>query len=215
MSWESVLSIWHGNVTQYFGENKEFYKEHFGLPDGHNGIDISCGYGTKEVACFDSWVLKNYNGNNSDIKKGYGVSLITDIDLGIYYVAIYWHNQIGCQLKTGDKVIGGETIIGYQGNSGDVYSNGIYCDLATRSKKPYCGSHLHFGIAEYIPCDKTECDYFHPQSQIPIKFSRWIDPLIFINNQGKIVSPALITKEKIGIIQQLILKLKELLLKIS
>lgn len=214
MSWESVLSIWRGNVTQYFGDNKEFYLQNFGLIDGHNGIDIHVKYGEDLIACFDGWVLKDYDGQNSDLRKGYGIQIITDYDLGMYYVAVYWHNQIGNPLKDGDIVKAGD-IIGKEGNSGSVYSGGNYCAIETRNKYPYCGAHLHFGIAEWLPCSNEEADNFHPLHKTPIKFLRWINPIIFMNAQGIKISPTLNIQAQLSVVQQILLKLKELLLKIK
>lgn len=215
MSWESARSIWRGNVHQYYGENKEFYLANFGLPDGHNGIDIHVKYSEEEIPCFDGWVLKDYDGSNSDIQKGYGISIITDWDLGTFYVAVYWHNQIGNPLKDGDIVKAGETILGKEGNSGSVYSGGNYCAIETRNKSPYCGAHLHFGIAEWIPCTNEEADNFHPFHKTPIRFLRWIDPIVFLNVNGFKISPALNTRGQISIIKQLLLKLQELIIKIK
>lgn len=214
MSWESARSIWCGNVSQYFGENKEFYLQNFGLPDGHNGIDIHVKYGEDLIACFDGWVLKDYDGQNSDLRKGYGIQIITDYDLGVYYVAVYWHNQIGNPLKDSDIVKVGD-IIGKEGNSGSVYSGGNYCALETRNKSPYCGAHLHFGIAEWLPCKNEEADNFHPLHKTPIKFLRWINPLVFLNYNGSKLNPALIGQVKISIIEQIIIKLKEIIGKLK
>jgi len=213
MLWESYKSIWRGNVHQYYGENKEFYKTNFGLPDGHNGIDIHVKYGEDLIACFDGWILKDYDGANSDLRKGYGIQIITDYDLGMYYVAVYWHNQIGNPLKDSDIVKVGD-IIGKEGNSGQTYQGGLYCPIETRNKSPYCGAHLHFGIAEWTPCLNKEADNFHPFHKTPIRFLRWIDPIVFMNSKGIAISPALSTMAQLSIISQILLKLKEVINKI-
>ncbi len=58
------------------------------------------------------------------------------------YEHLYWHTQPVMPVKTGDVVKAG-TIVAYCGNSGNVFSNGVYVPLEQRNMPNFAGTHLH------------------------------------------------------------------------
>lgn len=179
-----LVSSPYGDVYQWYGENKEFYKNNFGLSNGHNGLDIAKGYGTELLAVIDGWIRKMYSPSNSDIRKGYGISLISDyIDLyNLKFIEVlYWHTQKEFPAMIFEKTfVQNQLVIGKEGNSGSVYQGGLYCPTETRDKFPYCGHHVHFQINECISCLPSEAEFYHPKNNLPIKRLKTVNPLKYL-----------------------------------
>jgi len=110
-----------GPITQYFGENPDFYKQ-WGYA-GHNGVDFGIPNGTPIMASVDGTVEKAEFENN-----GYGNFVkLSHMDGATKYYTYYGHLQ-SFSVKVGQKVTAG-TVIGLSNNTGAS-----------------TGPHLHFGI---------------------------------------------------------------------
>ena len=110
-----------GPITQYFGENPDFYKQ-WGYA-GHNGVDFGIPNGTPIVAAADGTVDKV---GLED--KGYGNFVkMSHTDGATKYYTYYAHLQ-STSVKAGQKITAG-TVVGLSNNTGAS-----------------TGPHLHFGI---------------------------------------------------------------------
>jgi len=125
----------NGNVTQWFSENPNLYA--FLDIDGHNGIDIVAPYGTPIFATTTQTVVEV-----RDRVDGYGRHVRTVDDK---YEYVYGHlSQI--DVKLGD-IVGTGIEIGKMGNTGFVISG----STPFWKYNPYAGTHLHFGMREFVP----------------------------------------------------------------
>lgn len=136
-----------GDVTQWFGENKELYSKSVcyagvGCLQGHNGIDIVRPYGTPIYAVAGGMVVEV--GNQA---QGYGnvIRILDDND----FEWTYGHNSKivvtpGQLVKAGDK-------IAEMGNTGFVVSG----DTQFWKDNPYAGTHLHMGKRQVKKWDGT------------------------------------------------------------
>lgn len=131
----------NGDITQWFGENKELYSKsvcnEFGCLQGHNGIDIVRPWG-EAIFCVCS-------GKVVEVKEspdGYGKHIRI---LGSGYEWTYGHLS-NIWVSLGDEVKSGD-IIGGMGNTGFVVSG------ATPYWKynPFAGTHLHLQKREFTP----------------------------------------------------------------
>jgi murein DD-endopeptidase MepM/ murein hydrolase activator NlpD len=131
-----------GDVTQFFGENKDLYAklcDALGcLTGGHNGIDIVRPWGEPIYSVTDGKaveVLEDDHGYGKHVKI-----LSTD-----NWEWVYGHLS-KIEVKLGDVVTAGQEI-GLMGNTGFVVSG------ATPFWKdnPYAGTHLHIGKRQFVP----------------------------------------------------------------
>lgn len=134
-------------ITQYFGENPEYYHDNFGIT-AHNGIDFRAPHGTPVYASHDGFAYYE-----KDSSGGCGVVIRSTDNT---FKTIYWHlvdsdkepdlkspitctdlSSQGQEIKTGD-------LIGYADNTGKS-----------------AGSHLHLGCK---PIAKNEQlgTYYNP-----------------------------------------------------
>lgn len=130
-----------GDVTQFFGSNKELYSKAVctasGCLQGHNGWDI--------VRPFGEPIYSATTGKVVEVKEeatGFGrhVRVISN-DLE----CVYGHlSEIAVSL--GQSVNAGD-LIGKMGNTGFVVSG----STPYWGSNPYAGTHLHFGIRGYQP----------------------------------------------------------------
>ena len=124
-----------GNITQWFGEHIELYRQITGLTKGHPGIDIVDPYGTPILATTTQTIVAVKNDPN-----GYGRHIKAVDDK---YEYTYAHlSRIDVELG---NIVSQGTQIGKMGNSGFVISG------ATPYWKynPFAGTHLHFGVREF------------------------------------------------------------------
>lgn len=126
-----------GDVTQFFGENKELYSKSVcyagtGCLQGHNGVDIVRPYGTPIYAVSGGTIVEV--GNQA---QGYGnVVRILDAD---EFEWTYGHNSK--ILVTPGQVVNAGDKIAEMGNTGFVVSG----DTQFWKDNPYAGTHLHLG----------------------------------------------------------------------
>ncbi len=101
--------------------------------DFHGGTDISNGasLGEKIVAAADGTVIKANKTDSWGMSYGYYTMIDHGLDSkGRRIVTLYAHMKKGSPIvNVGDKVIGGQTVIGYIGNTGNSF-----------------GAHLHFEV---------------------------------------------------------------------
>lgn len=135
-----------GDVTQFFGENKELYSKYacnpFGCLQGHNGWDIVRALGTPILSVSNGKVVEVLEHDN-----GFGKHVKVLSDENEEWV--YGHlSRIDVSL--GQMVVAGEQI-GLMGNTGFVISG------ATPYWKhnPYKGTHLHLGKRRFEPYSGT------------------------------------------------------------
>lgn len=118
-----------------------------GFHKDHEALDIVGKYGTPIFAperCYITNDLTDcsFTSEAQCIKRGYGVYL-KGLETNNDY--IFWHFWAFSPVITGDYVERGD-IIGYMGNSGRVYSAGLYVDHNARNKFPFPGTHLHVAV---------------------------------------------------------------------
>lgn len=134
-----------GDVTQWFGENKELYSARVcsgGVClQGHNGIDIVRPHGTPILSVCDGKVVEV-----RDKVDGYGMHVRI---LGEGYEWVYGHlSKIEC--VPGQEVKRGEQI-GLMGNTGFVVSGAT----PFWQFNPFAGTHLHLGRRPFKVWDGT------------------------------------------------------------
>lgn len=129
----------NGDVTQWFGENPDLYKNICVAPgqclSAHNGVDIVRAHGTPIYSVCNAKVVEI-----KDNAGGYGRHIRT---LGGGYEWIYGHLSridvsIGQIIKAGDQ-------IGLMGNTGFVVSGAT----PYWSANPFAGTHLHLGRRKF------------------------------------------------------------------
>lgn len=146
---------YNGNMMFWPVPTVRNISSHFGYRWGrmHRGIDISEGkipiYGEKIYAAADGVVIAaNYTSKwGSGWSYGYGYSCIIDHgedSRGVTIATLYAHcSQM--YARVGQKVVGGQTVIGRAGNTGDV-----------------TGPHLHFEVREDGKRVNPYPKYVHP-----------------------------------------------------
>lgn len=118
-----------------------------GFSVDHPAIDIVYKYGTPLVAPENCRVLRIYGDgriadDTSELAFGYGCRLL-GLDSGLEY--LYWHTWSYLPIWSGDIVSAGQ-IIAFMGNSGRVFTGGVYVPLGDRNAPPYKGTHLHLAV---------------------------------------------------------------------
>ena len=129
-----------GQVTSRFNASEDYRGGAI-----HTGTDFAPpnAYGTPLVAVEDCVINKivtptEINADYADLKRGYGVEMVAK-----EWIYLFWHCLPFFGVSVGDVVKQGK-IVGFIGNSGLVYRNGVFVPLEIRTEKPYLGSHLHF-----------------------------------------------------------------------
>lgn len=138
-------------ISQTYYEGSSFYPAHYGTAS-HAAIDIQSDHGNELVACEDFNPYKVFSGATRDtitgISKGWGFNALTAPDAnGICREYVYWHCMSNVVCKQGVPVARGD-ITAYEGDSGDVYSNGIKVPDSAKGKFPFPGTHLHWAYRE-------------------------------------------------------------------
>lgn len=141
-----------GDVTQYFGTNKELYSKSVcgidGCLQGHNGWDIVAPHGSPIFAVMGGKVVEV-----KDNPNGYGrhIRILCDTydDTEGKHEWVYGHLS-RIDVTQGQMVTRGAQV-GLMGNTGFVVS-GATPYWATN---PYAGTHLHLGVRCFIPWDGT------------------------------------------------------------
>lgn len=165
----------NGDVTQWFGENKDLYAR-FGL-NGHNGIDIVRPWGSEMFAVEDGTVVSVKND-----PEGYGqhVRIVSTPDKDGYANEwTYGHNsknlvEVNQTVKKGDKVA-------LMGNTGFVVSG----QTPFWKNNPYAGTHVHFGLRKVKVLNRGGFTY--PGSTVKLEVQNYdngykgaVDPYAFL-----------------------------------
>ena len=177
------------DITQKFGVNPNAIQ-----PNGHTGLDW-CPYnawGMDLVSPCDGKICSIINAQTisddiTELKRGYGI-MVKDDNSDMYYV--YWHCQPVFPVNLWQSVKQGKDVVAQMGNSGDVYSQGVFVPLEDRDKPPFKGTHLHqevFALNE----DGTR-NYINPLNQID--FSIPVQPNIFEAIKNIIINMAKLFK---------------------
>ncbi len=119
-------------ITQYFGENADWYLEQLGLKGGHLGLDFLGHYDTPGGFCAPGKIIfAGIDPSGDKYKGGFGNMIKVQHEGG--YVSLYAHLR-NYYVMPGDEVRSGIYEYYTTGFSGFVYPAG----------PP--GSHLHFGL---------------------------------------------------------------------
>lgn len=139
-----------GDVTQYFGENKELYMSAMGL-EGHNGIDVVAPHGTPMYAV-EGGIVCEVNDNPAGFGKH--VRFLTQTGEKVEREWTYGHCH-KIYVKIGDTIKPGQHIAD-MGNTGFVVSSASYNALGfwDRGGNKYNGTHLHLGCREIVYAKK-------------------------------------------------------------
>jgi hypothetical protein len=118
-----------------------------GFKPEHPAVDFRGDYGTWLVAPEKCLVLKiispttiDLSPENPQLKRGFGIYLESLVKAKRYF--LYWHCLPIFPVSIGEIVEAGQSVV-QMGNSGDVWSNGVYVPIADRNKFPFPGTHLH------------------------------------------------------------------------
>ena len=128
------------NITQGF---HQYHKAIDILPIRKGGL----AYGTPLVAperckigkVYTPQFFKDNPHDDAPVKNGYGL-FMKGLETG--YLHLYWHTQPVFPVSTGDMVERG-AIVAYCGNSGNVFSGGLYVPISERNLPNFKGTHLH------------------------------------------------------------------------
>ena len=126
-----------------------------GYHEGHKAVDWGARYGTPLVAP-ERVLIQGVNGelytpnDTRPLAYGYGVKM-KGLESGYEY--LYWHNLPFHPVSSGDIVEAGQ-IVGYMGNSGNVYSDGKYVPIDERTHPAHKGTHLHQEV--YLNGEKVD-----------------------------------------------------------
>ncbi len=141
-------------ISQPYGANADFYKKYFPGLSSHDGVDIVSQHGDELLACedFTPFMVFNLETRPLDVglKRGWGFHALSDPDEnGVCREWVYWHMMSNVQIKFVERVVQG-SVVGYEGNSGPVYVNGIAVDDSMKGVAPYPGTHVHWGYREVM-----------------------------------------------------------------
>lgn len=126
--------------------------------DGHRAIDCvpkGIAYGTPLVAPEKCKIEEirtpsSLKDEFNDLANGYGVWMV-GLETNRRY--LYWHTLPVLPVWGGDIVEKGQ-IVAYVGNSGNVYTGGVYVPLDVRDNEPHLGTHLHLAVqVDNVPVD--------------------------------------------------------------
>lgn len=136
----------------YKGATKDYITQTY--HNGHKALDMvyysslyKYSYGVPLCAPEDVEIIKIAGDvytpeTTEDDKRGFGVWM-KGLETG--YTHWFLHTQVLLPVNVGDTVRRGQ-IVAFMGNSGNVYSNGVYVPLEKRRTAPYPGSHLHWEL---------------------------------------------------------------------
>ena len=91
------------------------------------------------------------DGSNAGYSRGYGLRMTSIANHNTYHN--FWHTLGVFPVNLNETVLQGQPVA-EMGNSGSVYSNGVYVPIEIRTKSPYFGTHLHWEyIKDGVPAD--------------------------------------------------------------
>lgn len=138
-------------LGQGFAKNFNPFYASIGLR-GHNGVDVSCGYGSDCIAHFSGKVINVVSKGNAG-REGYTlVSQLVDDGIECFEWITGHLNptaSVGDWLTKGDKY-------GTEANNGKVYSGNIEITLAMQRAGDTRGQHRHYQKRPLIPTIGTD-----------------------------------------------------------
>ena len=141
---KTLSPIKKGIISQKYVENPALYQSRFGI-NWHNGVDIVSFHGDELLCCEDFIPYKIFDLKAGSVSKGFGFNALTKPDdKGICREWIYWHTMSNLKFSL-DKLVQQGEVVGYEGNSGSIFSNGVEVSDNLKGVSPYFGTHLHWG----------------------------------------------------------------------
>lgn len=139
-----------GNANTYYKTNKLM---------GHPGDDLVSTYkdSIMSTSSLGERVYKILNRNNPDIGKFRAVCTLVEDGDKVY--ELQYGHVIDIFVKEGDWLRAG-AVIATEGNTGEVWSNGIPVTVEERKNGSKAGTHLHFQVRE---CTKVTTTYTDKQ----------------------------------------------------
>lgn len=138
-----IVPLKNGRITQSFGMNGNTTYARDGMM-GHPAADLETSYKDTIVACADGVIYKVFNLDNPDLSKYRAVCQLINIG-GIDYEVTYGH-IIDAFVKSGFVKEG--TTIASEGNTGEVFANGVAVTEAQKEQGSKAGTHLHWQMRE-------------------------------------------------------------------
>lgn len=188
-------------ISQYYSENLNDYYKNNGLA-GHGALDIVGNHRENIYASCDGFVYSIINKDNSDLSKYRAVYQLIEED-GIAYELSYGHlMDIYVQPNTFVKR---GTLIGTQGNTGNVFVGGKEVTTEMKKNNSSAGSHLHFQLRLLKPVNYFDQSKAHLYNQSGLfkKDGNFYQIPEFDNGYNGCIDPKpfLIMESAVGVIQ--------------
>lgn len=134
-----------GTISQNFGQNAVNYYENGGLA-GHPGTDIVSFYGdviTNSIQnCNKQYIYSFLNKDNPNLMSYRAVCIIVETDDGVFEITYGHVNTITASI--GNGLFGSP--LATEGNTGDVFVNGVEVTEAEKLAGSHAGAHVHFQV---------------------------------------------------------------------
>lgn len=148
-----TLELWwplkHYVITQGFGGNATATYANGGLL-GHPALDLVTTYNDVIRLAAEGTVYKTINFNNPNRSAYRAVMQIVELESSDDCYEITYGHCNDCLIETGHRKIGDP--VASEGNTGEVYSNGVLVTEAEKQAGSTKGFHLHFQLRY---CRKT------------------------------------------------------------
>lgn len=138
-------------LTQPFGANFNATYVNKGLK-GHNALDLRSFYGDILMTSIDSFCYNTLNKDNPDRMKYRAVCTLLQDENGNWFDLIYGHMD-KIWVSAGDPLLAAEPL-GTEGNTGEVYSNGVLVTGDQKNAGSVLGYHTHFQLRPVTMTDK-------------------------------------------------------------
>jgi len=119
-------------VTQYFGENEEYYYKMFGLCCGHNGVDFATPLGEEIRATADGWIKSAGNdpgGYGLHVRLDHNPALNDDEAEPQQWLTIYAHMNSFMPWVEDDLWVSAGTVLGYADSTGVSTGNHLHYEI--------------------------------------------------------------------------------------
>lgn len=149
---KTLFPVKNGTISQGYASTGDLdgktYLQTFGTAT-HGALDIVSFHGDSLYACEDMDCYKTWTLNDQSLAEGlshgFGARFISKPDSnGVCREYVYWHTMSNLKVVRNQPVNQGD-VIGFEGDSGQVYQGGVAVPDSQKGLPPYLGTHLHWG----------------------------------------------------------------------